>query len=319
MKALALVLSICLLLAGAVACPAAESQPSELAGTITLSGAWALYPMAIRWAEEFTKIHPNVHIDIGAGGAGKGMADALAGAVDLGMVSRDVYPAEIERGAWWVSVTRDAVVPVVSSLNPIIDRLLKSGATREELSALWLGDAPGTWGELEGGDFRQPVRVYTRSDACGAAKTWASYLGGEQEDLHGVGVYGDPGLADAVRRDALGIGYNNINYVYDTTTGLPVAGLSVLPIDTDGDGAIGEGEDFYSTRDEVVAAIAVGLYPSPPARDLHLVSGGRPGSDLVIEFLRWVLADGQRYIHEAGYVTLPEEKLKEQWAKLGSE
>jgi phosphate transport system substrate-binding protein len=163
------------------------------------------------------------------------------------------------------------------------------------------------------------VRVYTRSDACGAAKTWASYLGATQEELKGVGVYGDPGLADAVKRDALGIGYNNINYVYDTTTGLPVAGVTVLPIDTNGDGVIGEGEDFYSTRDEVVAAIAAGLYPSPPARDLHLVSGGRPDSGLVIEFLRWVLTDGQKYIHEAGYVTLPEEKLKEQLARLGSE
>ena len=255
MKAIAVLMSVCVFLAAVVAYSAAEASSGDLSGTITLSGAWALYPMAVRWAEEFTKIHPDVHVDIGAGGAGKGMADALVGAVDLGMVSRDVYPAEIERGAWWVSVTRDAVVPVISSLNPVLDSLLASGVTREELSALWLADAPGTWGDLRGGGLAQPVRVYTRSDACGAAKTWASYLGATQEDLHGVGVYGDPGLADAVRRDVLAIGYNNINYVYDTTTGLPVAGLLVLPIDLDGDGAIGRGEDFYSTRDEVVAVL----------------------------------------------------------------
>jgi len=41
-------------------------------GTLTLSGAWALYPMAVRWAEEFRKINPEVRIDISAGGAGKG-------------------------------------------------------------------------------------------------------------------------------------------------------------------------------------------------------------------------------------------------------
>ena len=114
MKAIAVLMSVCVFLAAVVAYSAAEASSGDHSGTITLSGAWALYPMAVRWAEEFTKIHPDVHVDIGAGGAGKGMEDALVGAVDLGMVSRDVSPAEIERGAWWVSVTRDAVVPVIS-------------------------------------------------------------------------------------------------------------------------------------------------------------------------------------------------------------
>lgn len=75
---------------------AAEATP--LTGTITLSGAWALYPMAVKWAAEFKKIHPKVRIDISAGGAGKGVADALAGSVDLGMVSRDINPAEVKKG-----------------------------------------------------------------------------------------------------------------------------------------------------------------------------------------------------------------------------
>ena len=35
-----------------------------LKGEIQLSGAFALYPMAVKWASEFQKIHPNVRIDI---------------------------------------------------------------------------------------------------------------------------------------------------------------------------------------------------------------------------------------------------------------
>ena len=70
---------------------------TELHGTIQLSGAFALYPMAVRWAEEFKKMHPGVQIDISGGGAGKGMTDAISGVVDIGMVSREVYPEEIGR------------------------------------------------------------------------------------------------------------------------------------------------------------------------------------------------------------------------------
>ena len=99
----------------------------ELQGEIQLSGAFALYPMAVKWAEEFRKIHPKVRIDISAGGAGKGITDALAKVVDLGMVSRDIYPQELEKGAFPIAVVKDAVVPTINSNNPLIDQILATG------------------------------------------------------------------------------------------------------------------------------------------------------------------------------------------------
>jgi phosphate transport system substrate-binding protein len=316
---LAITAIIWLLIPVAPGSVAAEPAPDALSGTISVSGAWALYPMVVRWAEEFRKIHPKVRIDIAAGGAGKGMADALADAVDIGMISRDIYPAEIERGAWWISVTKDAVVPVVCEENPVIADLRVRGASRETFAAIWLSEDATTWGDVVGNDVPHPVRAYTRSDACGAAKTWAKYIGATQEELLGVGVYGDPGLAEAVKRDALGIGFNNVNYAYDATTKEPIQGLSILPIDLDGNGALEDAENFYADRDSLVAAIAKGVYPSPPARDLHFASGGRPENPVVIEFMRWILTDGQAYVSEAGYIRLSDERLAAELSHLESE
>src|SRR5664279_1791858 len=76
------------------------SSNGKLEGTISISGAFALYPLAVKWADEFKKIHPGVKIDISAGGAGKGMTDVLSGMVDLGMLSREVNKAETSKGAW---------------------------------------------------------------------------------------------------------------------------------------------------------------------------------------------------------------------------
>jgi len=59
-----------------------------------------------------------VAIDVQAGGAGKGIADALAGMVDIGMVSRDIQPAEVQKGVLALAVTKDGVVPTVSAANP---------------------------------------------------------------------------------------------------------------------------------------------------------------------------------------------------------
>ena len=85
---------------------AVTENTGELNGNISISGAFALYPLAVKWAEEFQQLHPGVHIDLSAGGAGKGMTDVLADVVDLGMVSREVYPPELEKGALPLPVPR---------------------------------------------------------------------------------------------------------------------------------------------------------------------------------------------------------------------
>ena len=168
-----------------------------------------------------------------------------------------------------------------------------------------------TYRELE-----YEIHVYTRSDACGAAQTWAKYLGNyTQEDLLGVAVYGDPGLAEAVRKDPLGIGYNNINYAYDMETEQPVEGIVVIPLDLNENGQVDEHENFYHTRAEIVEAIATGAYPSPPARDLHLVTKDK-FTGVTKEFVKWILTDGQQYVSETGYIQLPEGRLAEELKKL---
>jgi phosphate transport system substrate-binding protein len=320
MKRLSMVGGVAALLAGLVlsgctASPARGEPASELEGTITISGAWALYPLVIRWSEEFTKLYPEVQFDISAGGAGKGMADALSGVVDLGMVSRAIYPEEEAKGAFWLPVARDAVFLTVSAANPVLDTLRQAGVTREQIASVFMTGEILTWGQLVGRpEIDAPIHVFTRSDACGAAATWAEYLGGSQEDLLGVGVYGDPGLLDAVVKDPLGMGYNNLNYAFDFETGEPVAGARVIALDANGDGRLDSGERCES-KEEAVAAVSSGTYPAPPARDLNLVAGGRPDG-LALAFLRWALTDGQAFVDEVGYIALSPAILEGALGKL---
>ncbi|MGB9005694.1 MAG: PstS family phosphate ABC transporter substrate-binding protein [Candidatus Aminicenantales bacterium] len=291
-------------------------KAEELKGTVSLSGAWALYPMAVKWAEEFRKLHPGVQVDVQAGGAGKGIADALAGMVDIGMVSRDIHPAEVDKGAWAVAVTKDGVVPTASGKNPFQKELLKKGISRDVFVRAWITDQVKTWDDILGNAARQPVHVFTRSDACGAAETWAAFLGNKQEDLLGVAVYGDPGLADAVIRDPLALGYNNINFAYDANTKKPLEGIIVVPVDLNHNGRVDPEESFMSTRDEITAAIKRGAYPSPPARDLYFVTKGRPEKPAVREFIRWILTQGQVFVPDTGYIPLDPEKLNKGLKKL---
>jgi len=304
------------ILAGICSAPAGM-RAEELKGTVSLSGAWALYPMTVKWAEEFHKLYPGVQMDVQAGGAGKGIADALAGMVDIGMVSRDIHPAEVDKGAWAVAVTKDGVVPTASGKNPFQKEMRQRGLSREAFLKVWITGAAQTWNDVLGNGAAQAVHVFTRSDACGAAETWAAFLGKKQEDLLGVAVYGDPGLADAVIRDPLAVGYNNINYAYDAKTKKPLEGIVIIPVDLNNNGRVDPQENFMGTRDEITAAIKRGAYPSPPARDLYFVTKGRPKKPVVREFIRWVLTKGQAFVPETGYIPIPPEKLKQGLKKLG--
>jgi len=290
--------------------------PAAAKVKITLSGAWALYPMAVKWAEEYQKLNPNIRVGVSAGGAGKGMTDALAGAVDLGMVSREINQAEKDKGAWWVSVVKDAVLPTMNGANPAMAAIALRGLTRDEFRGIWVTTQQTNWSVFAQDATPNNIHVYTRSDACGAAETWAKYLGANQEDLKGTGVFGDPGLAEAVRKDPLAIGFNNLNFAYELKTGKPIQGIRVVPIDINGNQKIDPEENFYGTLQDTAKAIADGRYPLPPARALHLVSNGKPAKKEVVEFLRWVLTDGQKFVMESGYINLPEEKIAEELKKL---
>src|SRR5574344_1333296 len=277
------------------------SGTAEVSGEISLSGAFALYPLAVKWADDCKKLHPDVKIDVSAGGAGKGITDALSQVVDLGMVSRELKSEEKNNGAVAFAVAKDAVVPTINVKNPAIKNLLTRGLKRDAAIGLWITRKTKTWGQVIGTSDKTAVNVYTRSDACGAAETWAKWLGKKQEDLNGIGVFGDPGVASAVQKDVNGIGLNNIGYVYDEKTKKPNPGILVLPIDVNGNGKIDADENFYDTKDKLIAAIAAGKYPSPPARDLYLVSKGKPKNPAVVAFIKYVLTQGQKQNVPLGY------------------
>ncbi|MCJ7506478.1 substrate-binding domain-containing protein [Candidatus Bathyarchaeota archaeon] len=293
------------------------ARVSELEGEIKVSGAWALYPMMVKWTEEYQKLHPKIKIEVSAGGAGKGMADALGGLVDLGMISRDIYAEEIAKGAYYVVVTRGAVVATVNDDNPILNDLLTKGATKQCFYNIYIAGNVTTWGQVIGRpSVTDVVHVYTRSDSAGAAETWAKYLDKRQEDLGGIGVYGDPGLLEAVRKDRLGIAFNNIGYAYDLKTKKQVQGIRVVPIDTNENGRIDPEEDFYSTKDRIVEGIGRGAFPSSAINNLHLVAKSK-FTGVTREFVKWILTDGQEYVDEAGFLPLSEDVIGEQLKKLG--
>ncbi|MBI3617432.1 MAG: substrate-binding domain-containing protein [Candidatus Omnitrophica bacterium] len=290
-----------------------------LSGSITISGAWAIYPTVVAWAEAFQKKYPGVRIDVSAGGAGKGAADTIVGLADIGMVSRDPDPAELQKGIRAVYILKDAVFPVISEKNFYLQEFLEKGIKRQALADIYVAGTATRWGQIivptiwpqrqiVGTKADKPVHVYTRADSSGAAASWAAYFGKKQEDLRGVGVYGDPGLLDAVKRDPAGIGYGNFGFIF-TREGSVLPGLKVVAIDMNENGKA-DPDEICETRSQAVAAIAAGRYPATRKNYFFVRKNAAP---LVGEFIRFVLSEeGARIVDEVGasLPLLPAEREK---------
>lgn len=305
---------------GATQEPASTPAPTteKLSGNISVSGAFALYPMMTVWADEYTKVNPDVTFDVQGGGAGKGMTDTLSGAVDIGMISRKIKPEEETQGAYWVAVTKDAVFPVVSAQNPVAADLTAKGIDQATFNKIFITGEIKTWGEVVGKpEIKDAIHVYTRSDSAGAADTWALFSGGKvQADIltDAIGVNGEPALVDTVIKDPLGIGYSNLNSVFDATSGKLVSGALVPPIDSNKNGSA-DADEYFQSKADAVSAVASGKYPSPPARFEYLATKGKP-TGLTLAFINWILTDGQKFLDAAGYVPLTSDQQAESLAKL---
>jgi phosphate transport system substrate-binding protein len=294
--------------------PVAAEEP--LSGTLAVSGAFALYPMMTVWAEEFTKLHPDVQFDVQGGGAGKGMTDTIAGAVDIGMISRSIKEEETAQGIFWVSVTKDAVFPIINAENPVAAQILEKGITQETFNKIYITGEITTWGEVVGDPaITDEIHVFTRSDASGAAEQWSKFSGGEvQDDLKGVAVNGEPAILGEIIKDPLSIGYGNLNSIFDLSSGTLVPGIVIPPIDIDNNGAADPAE-VYTVKEDAFGAVANGTYPSPPARFENLATLGKP-EGLELAFIEWILTDGQQYLEAAGFVPLTPEQQAESLEKL---
>jgi phosphate transport system substrate-binding protein len=306
---------VLLVLMFSLSCDSCQQNEKKSGKTnIRISGAWALYPMMLVWANEYQKTH-NVKIDISGGGAGKGMSDVLGNQVDMGMVSRPIRKEEIDQGAFYIAVTKDAVVATINAENPILKEIYVKGLSREELRKIFMKEIT-EWGQIIGKELENDkIIVYGRSDASGAAKIWAQFLGDyTQSDCQNkadANFDGDQPVALAVGREKNSIGFNNLNYAYNMENDGFAEGIRPIPIDLNENSLLDVEENFYGDRKKLVHNVSLGKYPSPPARLEYVVSKGSFKGE-VKEFVNWILTDGQGLVKKNGYVNLPEEKLNEE-------
>lgn len=264
---------------------------------VIVTGARFSYKLVQKWIDDFNKVNPGIQIIIESrGSSDPSRYDVLA----------EVYEQEpaIKDTREYVYVGRYAILPVAYNNSEFSETYAKKGLTTELIKLIYFNDVFAD--QDKASKIKVPYTGYTRLQKAGVPSVFAKYFGFEQKDIKGNAIAGsDEHLLKALLRDSTGISYLPTPLIYDHATKRPVEGLTVLPVDLDGNGKINDEEKFYDNQATVIQKLESADpkdIKNIPVEYLHLSVDKKKASPEAISFLKWVNENGQGYLNDFGYL-----------------
>lgn len=196
----------------------ANSKTEELSGSLVISGSSAMQPLVAAAAEEFMNDHPNVDIQVNAGGSGTGLSQVAEGSVQIG--NSDVFAEEKEGiPADQLVDHKVAVVGMTAAVNPKVG--IKD-ISKEDLIKVFTGKITN-WKELGGAD--QKIVLVNRPDSSGTRAVFNKFALDGATPAEGITEDSSNTVKKIINETDGAIGYLAFSYFTDD---------SVTPLGIDG-------------------------------------------------------------------------------------
>jgi len=319
----------------AIACAGGADVDSVGSMSLTGAGATFPYPMYSKWFAEYNRLHPNIQINYQSIGSGGGIRQVSEGVVDFGatdgpMTEQNLADFKTKRGTDVIHfpTVLGAVVPAYNI--PDVTATLRF--TPDALAGIYLGRIT-KWNDpliastnpgvtLPASD----IVVVHRADGSGTTYVWVDYLSKVSPEWKervgvapsvawpvGIGGNGNEGVMALVRQTPGAIGYVELIYAMQTNT------LYGSVQNSSG--------NFVTANLASVTAAAAAAAENMPA-DFRVSITNAPGADaypvssftwllvpatfddpakrqVVVDFLTWMLGDGQEMTEALHYAKLP--------------
>ncbi len=335
--------------AGVVSCSKRSNRAIEKAGgAISLNGAGATFPYPIysKWMNEYHKSHPDIAINYQSIGSGGGIRQVLAGTVDFGasdgpMNDEQIKQFQQQRGCDILHYPTVLGADVPSYNIPGIRAELNF--TPEALAGIFLGTIK-KWNDplltKVNPGINLPsdnIIVAHRSDGSGTTYVWTDYLSKISEEWKtkvgkgtsvnwpvGLGGKGNEGVSGLISQMPDSIGY--IELIYAVQNHLDYGRVRNS-----------SGNFIKADLNSVTAAAAEAAQNMPD--DFRVSITNAPGKDAypissftwllvpsriqdpqkkkaIVEFLGWMLTDGQNLVEALAYARLPQQVLAKENAAI---
>lgn len=307
--------------------------------TLSINGAGATfpYPMYSKWFDEYHKKNPNLQINYQSIGSGGGIKQMTEGTVDFGATDGPMNDEQLKayqdkHGSGILHFPTVLGAVVLTYNIPGVDATLKF--TPEALAGIFLGKVtkwndPAIAGPNKGVNLPpNDIVVVHRADGSGTTYAWTDYLSKVSDEWKtkvgkgasvnwpvGLGGKGSEGLTGTIKNTPNSIGY--VELIYAETNKIPYGDVR------------NSARVFVKANLAAVSAAAAAAAKNMPD-DFRVSITNAPGKtaypistftwllipekfsdvskrDALKGFLKWALADGQRYAESLSYAKLPKE------------
>jgi phosphate transport system substrate-binding protein len=318
---------------GTVADRPSTSSSSGVRNAITGAGATFPYPVYSKWFDEYHKRHPDVEINYQSIGSGGGIRQVLAGTVDFGATDgpmTDEQLAEAKVKILHFPTVIGAVVPIYNV--PGLAQELKF--TAAAVAGIFAGTVK-KWNDPAIASANAGITlpaadivVVHRSDGSGTTYVWTDYLSkvndawkskvGRNTSVNwpvGLGGKGNEGVTGLVKQTPNSIGYVELVYALQNTIAYgAVQNSSGAFVKADlasvtAAAAAASANMPADFRVSITNPAGAAAYPIAsftwllvPAQIADAAKG-----KVIVDFLQWMLGDGQPMAAQLGYAPLPPE------------
>ncbi len=301
------------------------------ADSLLINGAGATFPYPIysKWFDVYHKMHPEIQFNYQSIGSGGGIRQIASKTVDFGATDGPMSDTQMDAapsGIMHFPTVLGGVVPVYT-IEGVSGKL---NFTQKAIAGIFLGDIKN-WNDPAIQDANpdvklpaSPIVVIHRSDGSGTSYCWTDFLSkisnkwavtvGKGTSVNwpvGLGGKGNEGVAGLVKQTPNSIGYVELIYAQQnkidfgrlqnkagkfvecSLESVSAAGASAkMPHDFRVSITNAPGEEAYPASTFTWLLV----YQNPPNKE--------KGKALV-DFLQWMLQDGQKFTKDLGYAPLP--------------
>lgn len=263
-------------------------------GIITIKTNKASRELVYQWINAYKEVHPEISISIV-----KGNDQADLTLVNNHKTSDVTY------------VGRFALLPVTSTHNPLINEVEKKQWNDKELRKLFFqteDDLIEEASKRKRNTLADRLTVFSGNNETSAAEAFALHYGLSRNDIRGKRIAGDDlYLLNAIEKETQSVTFNNLAYIFDTTTRTLKPNLVLLPLSLKR-----EQQDaiLSGNLDNALNILEEQSIDIIPVENFGFAYSS---IDSDIEgFLSWVINEGQQYNHKAGFLRLNTHDAKQQ-------
>ncbi|MFN8239708.1 MAG: hypothetical protein U0X39_03035 [Bacteroidales bacterium] len=275
--------------------PLSGDNPSKAINgtdTIRISATPELLNLAKGWTAEYTRLNPTVPFKV-------------VEASTLTSSDNSLFLAPVDNGIsgnnWRMVVGHNAVVPVMNSSSPLVAIVAGKGITSASMIRL-LTNKNITLDELVPGTPNTPVKILFHSDPA-VVTTLAGFANVTGENLVGSGKESTEELLAAIATDKNTVAFCRFSDLVNSK-GEFRDGVSILPVDRNGNGRMDSFEEIYSNPADFSHGLWAGKYPKTLCGAITFSSQVKPENAYAIDFLSWIMSSGSGLLAQNGFSSL---------------